>query len=293
MRTVLALGIAAFAFAGARVARTAANTREEVRASVPYAPSPRAAPFMALGYREAAADLLFVRLRGYFGGIKSDPIAIAELCEAVVELDPRFRRMYEYCGHAMSYARPGIPQPIYLRAIKLLERGALAFPEDWRIPNLAGQIYTQDLVTDDPALRRTWDEKGTLLVESAIRKPGAPAQLQEWAAVMRTKFGQHQRAVQGLREMLLLTTDIKARGALLQRLADLEEQNADQIAGELYEARKQFDELWIEHRPVLSPTWFILLGPRLGPGFDLEDLATGGRDLLADSAPTRDDPVPD
>ena len=49
----------------------------------------RRAPLLFLGYREVAADILFVRLRGYFGGYQNDAEGIASLCEAIVELDPR------------------------------------------------------------------------------------------------------------------------------------------------------------------------------------------------------------
>src|SRR5262249_1367279 len=152
-------------------------------------------------------------------------------------------------------------QAIYMRAIALLERGIREFPTDWRLPNLAGQIYTQDLVTTDPVQRRTWDERGTLLVESAIRKPNAPADLGAWAAVMRTRFGQHEGAVEGLRELLLVTRDDAARKALIDKLAELEEKDAEAVAAELLETRHRFDDAWQRDRPLLPATWYVLLGP--------------------------------
>ena len=246
-----------------------------------FAPSPGAAPYLALGYREAAADVLFVRLRGYFGGFENTADSIAELCEAIVALDSRFHRAYEYCGGAMTLAKQGVDQSSYLRAAALLERGARAFPHDWRLPNLAGQIYTQDLHSDDPAQERAWQEKGTMLVESAIRRPGAPAQLAEWAAVMRTKFGQRERAIRELREILLTTPETAARKALIERLAKLQDQNADAIAMEIHEARQSVEREWRRERPAVPITWYVLLGTPLQPGFDMKDLATGGRELVA------------
>lgn len=284
MKVLFAVTLACAGLATARVARTSAKeVRAEDEHVRPFAPTPAAAPFLSLGYREATADLLFVRLRGYFGEFESPPEGIADLCEAIVELDPRFQRIYEYCGHAMAFARGNTPQTIFLRALALLERGAREFPNDWRILNLAGQIYTQDLKTDDPAQRRAWDEKGILLVESAIRKPGAPAELQGWAAIMRTKYGQLERAAEGLREMLLLTHDSKARKALIERLAQLEEQSAEEIASELYEARMRFEVAWRRERSTVPPTWYVLLGGRIPQAFDMTELATGGRDLLPQS----------
>ncbi len=157
----------------------------------------------------------------------------------------------------------------------------MSSPTIWRIPDLAGQIYTQDLETDDPAQRRAWDEKGTLLVESAIRKPGASSYAATWAATMRTKLGEHDRAVQGLREMILITPDVDARKRMIEKLAKLEDSDQQELAAELYGgAQRRFMESWKRDRPTLPPTIYVLLGARPSPGFDLGDLATGGADLV-------------
>jgi hypothetical protein len=284
VRVWLWLVLALASFGVARGARTIAESQAQEGLSEPYAPSPTAAPYISLGYREAFADALFVRLRGYFGDVDSTPDVVAELCEAIVTLDVRYHRAYSYCAGAISFfaltSRRHGNNDLYLRAIKILDQGMREFPRDWTLPELAGQIYTQDLQTDDPAQRREWDEKGLLLIESAVRKPGAPAVLADWAAVMRTKFGQQQRAVRDLKEVLLLTTDARARKALLQRLAQLENENADAIAGEIFEARKRFERDWLANRPDLPGGWYVVLGPRLHLWFDPTDLATGGRELV-------------
>ena len=281
MRIAVPLVIAACAFGGARLAHgLAIAARTGGAIDDPFVPGPDALPFVSLGYREATADLLFIRLRGYFGGGADRADLVASLVEDIAAIDPKFHRIYEYGAHAMTLAQQGVDQPIYLRALALLERGRQEFPDDWRLPMLAGQILTQDLVTDDPAQRRAWQEAGTRLIEAAVRKPGAPAGAAEAAAVMWTRLGQHQRAVDGIREVLLLTTDETARKALLARLATLENENAEAIAGEIYESRHHFEIAWKRDRPGVPPTWYVLLGPRLVPGFDLGDLATGGHDLV-------------
>ena len=287
MRASIALGIAAAAFATARVAREAASQPEGV-VEEPYVPSPGAAPIVTLGYREVAADLLFVRLRGYFGGDQSIADGIAGLTEAIVALDPGFHRIYELGANAMTIARYHVTQDTFLRAIAVLERGIVEFPDDWKLPWLAGQINTQDLKTDDAAQRRAWDERGTLLVESAIRKPGAPADAAGWAAVMRTRLGQHERAVSGLHEMLLLTSDPKVQKQLVDQLAELEHADAQAIEREVSESRIKFGAAWMRDRPDLPPTMYVLLGGHVSRAFDLTELATGGRDLVGstlDNAP--------
>jgi hypothetical protein len=263
---------------GARV--LARDLRSGHTIDEPFAPSPAATPFVSLGYRELAADLLLARVMPYLGGSETTADGIAGLCEAIVAADPQLRPVYEWCARAMTLARHGVDQRTYRRAVALLERGVRELPDDWRIPYTAGQIYLIDLETDDPAQRAAWNERGARLIESAIRKPNAPADAATTAAFLRTKLGQRQRAIDGLREMLLITSDAGARRRILDELAALSDASADELAVELLEARRRFEDAWRRDRPAIPATMYLLIGPRPAPGFDPADLATGGRDLI-------------
>lgn len=290
--TAAAAVVAAVALGGARLARVAAeHEAPRLLADEPYAPAPDSAPMIALGYRELGADLLFLRLKGYFGGSESTANGIAGLVEAMVALDPQYHRPYEWGARAITLASRGLDNATYLRALAVLDAGSRAFPDDYKLPLLAGEIYTQDLQTTDPAQRRAWDERGTLLTESAIRKPNAPVEAATWAATMRTRLGQRQRAVDGLREMLLVTDDDSARARLLGKLADLEHDAANELASELLEARHRFEAAWRAARPAVPPSMYLLLGAPLSPAFDLTELATGGRDLVGAQPIERLDPL--
>jgi hypothetical protein len=281
VKPLVAVGVAGVALAGARVARVVASgQRPTTITEEPYAPSRGGAPFLSLGYRELFADLMFVRLTGYFGSSDSTGPALTSLVDALVTLDPRYHRAYEYGARSMTMAPHDVDQSTYLHAIDVLERGRAEFPDDWKLPYLAGQIYTQDLVTKDAKQRRAWDERGTLLVETAIRKPNAPQEAAEWAAVMRTKLGQHERAVAELREILLVTSNETTRKRLIARLATLENADAEELAAELSESRHKFEDAWLRDRPSVVPSMYVLIGPRIVPGFDLGALATGGRDIV-------------
>lgn len=284
MRVAAALLIAAAGLATARISRTVVATRDDV-IEEPYAPSAAAAPFASLGYREAAADVLFIRLTGYFGSRQATAQGLTALVEAVVALDPQYHRIYEYGALAMTIAS-GATQDTFLRAIAVLERGIAEFPNDWKLPNLAGQMYTQDLQSKDPAQQRAWNETGLLLVESSLRKPGASPEAATWAATMRTKLGQHDRAVRELREMILLTPDAEARERMIAKLNTLENSDQAELAAELYEQQKIIEGDRKRNRPTIPPTMYALVGPRIAPGFDLGNLATGGADLVG-SAPVQ------
>ena len=283
VKLVVPLLVAALSFGGARVARHTAITQRKLEDTnpPPYAPSVDSARLLSLGYTELLADLLYIRLRGYYGewyGTKAE--GVAALAEAITALDPRWERIYEFGGNAMTIAEIGVDQPTLLRALALLELGMHEFPRSYVLPMLAGQIYLQDLKTEDETQRKAWDEKGVLLIESAIRKPGAPLQLATYAAHVRSKLGQRDRASQGLRELLLVTKDARARAKLLERLAEVEGANADDIAAEMLTARKAFESAWKAERTAVKPSMYLLVGPSQAPGFDLGDLATGGRDLM-------------
>ena len=281
MRTWLAALIAIVALGSARLARTAASSlRERDATEAPFAPSPGAAPIVFVGYREAAADLLWVRLLGYWGSREADAAGIADLVDAIVALDPQYHRIYVTGAHAMQLADHGVTQETFMRSLRVLERGMKEFPDDYRIPLLAGEIYTGDLRTDDPAQRRAWDEKGTSLIEAAIRKPGAPADLGTYVAHMQSKLGHQQRAIANLREMILLTRDVEARKQLIAKLAQLENADAAEVASEMYEEKRHFEEQWQHDRPALRESMYLLVGPRPRPGFDMTDLATGGREPI-------------
>lgn len=289
------LTIAVLALGGARVVEGLARDERAREPTIdhPYAPSAAAAPFVALGYREAVADALSLRLRGYFGGLTDHAATSADLAEAILALDPHYERMYEYGARAITMADHGVGNGPTLRAIALLERGRKALPENWTIPFLAGQLYTLELETTDGAQRRAWDERGALLIESALRKPGASAEAATFAAHLRTKLGQREAAVAGLREMLLITRDLPARKAMLQKLAALEQQDAAEIAAEVLGERKRFEARWSRERPSVTQTMYVVLGPRLPASFDLTSLASGGRALVGSELADPVEPLPD
>lgn len=281
MRSWHLAAIGVLALVGGRFARGAAQAqRSRDIVEEPYAPSPSAAPIVALGYREAAADALWIRFLGYWTSDDSTAEGIAAVVDAIIALDPQYQRIYETGARAITMASHGVTQDMYKHAIAILEAGMKRFDDDYKMPELASEIYTQDLKTDDPKQRRAWDEKGTLLMEAAIRKPGAPAWAATWAAYMRTRLGERQEAIRNLREMILLTSDLDARDKMIQKLAKLEDADSTALQAELVEERRKFEDRWQHDRPDLPATIYVLLGPRLHPGFDMTDLATGGRDLF-------------
>jgi hypothetical protein len=82
--------------------------------------------------------------------------------------------------------------------------------------------------------------------------------------------------------MLLITSAAGARRRILAELVTLSNASADELAAELLEARRRFEDAWRRDRPAIPATMYLLIGPRPAPGFDPADLATGGHDLIGE-----------
>lgn len=239
----------------------------------PYAPSPAAAPYASLGYRELAADLFWIRTKTYFGDDQDTAQGFRDLIEAVIALDPTFAHPYEFAARAIGFVDGGATVADQLWAITVLERGRARFPDDWKLPHLAGEIYLVELETDDPKQRAEWDEKGAMLLEHAIRMPGAPRRLATLVASVRTQLGQHERAVRDLRELIATTDDPAQRRRLIEKLAALEGSNAERIADEARWERERSTARWMAAAPEVPESFYLLLGDPPKPYIDFGDLA--------------------
>jgi hypothetical protein len=258
--------LALFAYATTQLTGDALNAdreawaRSETRVTMP---SPRVARLLSFGYNELAADLAWARTLVYYGdGIAHESTLqdVDQLLELVNAFDPRFRRPYLWGGYATVFRRRLATQKEYRASVVLLERGVAAFPQDWELAWLLGLRYYLDLKSDDPAEQRRFKEQGVDWISRAMRMPDAPPDLPGLAAALRTELGQKDRALRELREMILETSDEKARAKLIARYASLaSEGEAEQLA----QAKREFDAEWTAHLPYVPPALFTLIGPAL------------------------------
>ncbi|MBZ0232498.1 MAG: hypothetical protein K8M05_09240 [Deltaproteobacteria bacterium] len=281
---------------GARALGAHANeTRAAWPKSVdlPFAPSAGSAPYVSIGYREMVADLLWIRAIGYVGGDDDRAAGTRALVEAIVALDPRFERVYPFTGAALSAMGTEPSRDDLLASIRLLERGMKEFPENCKLPLLAGQVYTVELTSDDAAEVERWQLEGARYLERAVRLKGCSKDSATFAAHLRTKLGQREKAARDLRELIVYTDDPAQRQRLIGKLAEIEEGDAAAIAYELEIEKRRFEAAWLANRPEVTPTMYLLLGPPLSPSFRLEDLAVD-RDLIGSEEPIEPlPPLPD
>ncbi len=261
----IGLVLGAQALADAANARRATGTDAE---TAPYAPSPGAAPFVVLGYREAGADYLWIRSLGYFGGGGATSPGVRHLVEAIAALDPAFEEPMTWGATAMQSFTMQISQDDYHQVLRVLADAMRRFPDNYRLPQRAGEIYALRLTSDDPAELRRYKQEGARLLSKAIHMPNAPKRLGTLVAHLRSELGQRDLAIRDLRELILYTSDGATRRVLVDKLAKLTSGHSETIDYELEVEARRFDEAWHRDRPEFRPSDYAVIGPRVPTWFD-------------------------
>src|SRR5690606_4558446 len=95
-------------------------------------PPAAVAPYLSLGERELMADLLWTRALVYYGSSRhgeSELRSLTTFIDNILELDPKFRRVYEWAAHAVTYKKARATQEEFRTSVHYLERGIEQFPE--------------------------------------------------------------------------------------------------------------------------------------------------------------------
>lgn len=273
----MALALAALCWLGTR--GLGAHTRDE-RAGWPrdeelvWLPPPQAAPILAMGYRQLWADISWARTLVYFGSNwRDDPSFryryLTRFLDNIIALDPKFERVYEWASYAVTFQGGAVEPEEYAMSVRYLEAAMKQFPDRYRYFWLAGIRYYIDLQADDPAEQRRLRERGAALIEQAMLKSDAPANIAELAAGLRTELGQHERALENLRAVILSTDDPETHAKLVktyQKLAGKE------FPDEAAKAKAELQRRWIAELPFVPMHMYLILGDRPAPTVNIESL---------------------
>jgi hypothetical protein len=299
-RIAFALVIAGLFWAGARQLGGSAQAERDTwpkTAGTVLVPPPEIARFVSLGYRELLADITWARTLVYFGSNwagEGDLSQLEQLLDLIIALDPRFKAVYDWAPYAVVFKTGTATQAEYRSSLRYLDLAMKEFPDDYQYFWIAGSRYYWDLHAPDEETSRQYRDRGAALIEQAMQKPNAPPGLATTAANMRSRLGQHQRAVENLRRMVMITDNPDARDKMLQRLAV----DDPGLAAELELAASDLEESWQRHMPLVPLDFYVLLGPPPPRAISFRDLATPhslfGSDEPAPPPPSAPpDPVPD
>jgi len=186
--------------------------------SLLYVRSPAALQRMALSYKSILADVYWIRAVQLYGDTKLGRTAdrsyslLYPLLELTTTLDPSFAVAYQFGALFLAEPPPGGPGRPDL-AIKLLQRGVEAQPEDWRLHQAIGFVYYWS--HQDYAAAADWFGR-------ASRLPGAPTWMGPLAAVTLAEGGNRKSSRLMWQQIQQTAQDDWFRGEADRRLKQLD-----------------------------------------------------------------------
>ncbi|NVB42254.1 hypothetical protein G6O69_30805 [Pseudenhygromyxa sp. WMMC2535] len=229
-------------------------------ADVYYLPPPQHLEAMSLGYREALADLIWIRAVIFTGERTgaTNYAWIIEYLEAIYSLAPRFRKPYAWGGVVFIYSGEAINYEMVDRAVTLYRRGVEAFPEDHELLFALGMLLTRDVQTTpgyDEAEREQAMEEGVALIRKSAAF-GAPPLVRQLAATLVSEGGADQLNIQFLEQQLLQAEDEDHRRLLKIKLQALIGEAGFEA---IEKTRAQFEATHRAEYPYIPPDLFALI----------------------------------
>jgi len=184
-------------------------------------------PGFAFGFRNFLADMQWleaVQVAGSMRMSEEDYDRLVLLVTSVNNFDPRFVVPYLLGGLVLGDSTRHVPE-----ALKVLDRGARAFPLDWRFPFYIG--YTRYFSLGDP-------EGGGRAIEWAARIPDRPSYFPFLASRMFSEGRKPETALAFLEETMKQETDPARREVLKRRLLEVVVERDIQILERAVDAYK-------------------------------------------------------
>ncbi len=169
----------------------------------------RARPAL-LGYDALAADVIWLQAIQFIAErliARRDLSGLHPFLDAATELDPKYREVYHLGGTALVALdrRPN-------EAVRLLEKGRRALPDDWQIPYLLG--YTHLFYYQDHAAAARY-------IEEAAARVGRPTYMTVLAARLHAEAGSPDAALAFLDRMRRQTADPAVRAGIEDRMREV------------------------------------------------------------------------
>jgi tetratricopeptide (TPR) repeat protein len=175
-----------------------------------YVPKGEFLRVAVLGYRQLAADLLWLKAIQNFGG-RTQTIegyrAGYHAVDVLTDLDPEFSFSYQVAGTVL-----GIWAGLADESVAILTKGIKSNPNVWQLPFFLGYDYYYELHNPTMAAR---------YFRLASTIPGAPAYLPNLAARMTVEAGDPSAALEFLDRLYQTTQDERIRGGLLKRMREV------------------------------------------------------------------------
>ena len=175
-----------------------------------YLPKGESLRLAVLGYRQLAADVIWLQAVQHIGGKGASQQGNSwtyHAVDVVTDLDPKFIPAYQATGVFL-----GVLVGHHDEAIAILTKGMRHNPEVWQLPFLAGYIAYYE---------RCDAVAGSQFIQAAAQVPGAPAYLPKLAARMTMENGNSDAALEFLDRFSRSVSDERLREALTLRMNEV------------------------------------------------------------------------
>ncbi len=163
-----------------------------------------------LGYRQMAADLIWLGAVQHFGQryqTEEGYLWAYHAVDVVTDLDPKFAFAYQVAGVVL-----GVWADLPHKSVAILAKGMRHNPEVWQLPFYLGYDYYFELRDIAQAAK---------YFRIASELPGAPAYLPKLAARMTVEAGDPEAALEFLERMYQQIEDERLREGLVTRMKEV------------------------------------------------------------------------
>jgi hypothetical protein len=226
-----------------------------------YVPPANQLRWMSVGYREALADLLWIRALVFSGENigKVDIAATDRFVIGITELSPRFKRAYIWGGITAVYGATGkITRDQVDRSMGIYRRGLERFPESHELLYPAGMLLTHQVASTEGYTdqeKEAYAAEGIMMIRKAAAF-GADPLVRRYATTLVAEHGTDQLAIQFLESQLAQAEDEDHRRLLRRKLSQLAGSGAVQA---IEATRAQFELERRREAPYLPDTiWAVI-----------------------------------
>jgi hypothetical protein len=225
-----------------------------------YLPAPQDLRRMSIGYREALADLIWIRAVIFAGSelVGEHYSWIGDYLEAINCLAPTFRQPYAWGSKITIYTGGALGRGNVELAEKLLRAGLVKFPEDHELLFSLGMTLRTEksegagFTAEEIAAAQ--DESVRLIRKAAAF--GAPSVVRQLAASFIDENADIDLRIAYLEEQLLTSEDERHKRYLRNRLDELGKSDNYQ---RMLELRAQFDVERMSQFPYLREHEYALI----------------------------------
>lgn len=244
----------------ARHALTLSRSAKLSKESLMYLPPAERLDPMSLGYKEALADLIWLRAVVFAGNSDNRDKSnwLARYVSTINHLAPSFRQPYVWGGVVSIYSGKEIDRAMIDQAVEIMREGVQRFPEDHELLFNLGMVLYRDYASLGdlaPALVEEKKQEGVKLIRRAAAFGASPL-IRRLAASLDVEDGDDALEAEFLRRQLLRADDPALRRLLRKKLNALK---LGHQVEKLELARKAFIEDHTKQYPYLPMTLYAVL----------------------------------